>query len=910
MPSTDTLLEAALSYLKAGLSILPCDLPNKNPAFRFLPRVDDKPVWDPWKTTPVTEDEVRAWFDSDRPPEAVGIIGGAVSGNLEVIDIDDANLIKPWCEAVREIDPELFKSLVAEKTLRNRMHAFYRCEEAVPGSAKLAMGSLDEKSKGLIETKAEGGYVCVAPSPGYEIKAGSLTAIPTITAEQRAFLIQTSRSFTRAAVVEDAPRPKTKRSQDIDGDRPGDEFNRAGDWRSLVRSHGWQIVRSHGDEEGWRRPGKETGSISATWNHVPNAFWVFSTNAHPLEDQKAYSPFALLAVLNHDGDYSAAARALRTANNGPGSWPQDDPPIPTDEDASPLVGGAKLAKATADFHDEDKEEELPMPGPPAYLRIVPDDPSAIECPALHAGPDKFDKIVDQTWAALAQANDPPKLFHYGTTVAMIVSDSAGMTILETQSAYAMRVHMARAARWFTMKPGKKDEPPEKKDAYAPLAVAQSLVATAPRQLPPLVRTLSAPIMAPSGRIVDEPGYDKETRTYYMPGGLRVPPVPERPTRKEINAARDLLIDDLLCDFPFLEVGDSRADRLRSPDRANALAMLILPFARELIPGPTPLHLIEKPTPGSGASLIFQVLGRLVSGADPAIITEATNEDEWRKRITSTLMKDPAIVAFDNLRRRLDSSALAAALTAGVWEDRRLGVSANVRIPIRAMWVATGNNPGVSNEIARRCISIRIDPRMEKPWEREAEKFKHPKLIQWTMEHRPQLVCAVLTLLRAWDVEGRPAGEDTLGSYEDWANVIGGVLDVAGVQGFLKNSGQFYERADQETSDWRALVSTWWGRYHAAPMTSKEIWQIIVDEDIPIYIGKGSEHAQRITVGKQLNASIDKRFSIDGDTLLLRRPEQKRGKTWTYQIVRLDENGEVATDQPEDTDPDDDIFAGT
>ena len=34
--------------------------------------------------------------------------------------------------------------------------------------------------------------------------------------------------------------------------------------------------------------------------------------------------------------------------------------------------------------------------------------------------------------------------------------------------------------------------------------------------------------------------------------------------------------------------------------------MLLPFVRELIDGPTPLHLIEKPTPGTGGTLLATV----------------------------------------------------------------------------------------------------------------------------------------------------------------------------------------------------------------------------------------------------------------------------------------------------------------
>src|SRR5262249_42289775 len=39
-------------------------------------------------------------------------------------------------------------------------------------------------------------------------------------------------------------------------------------------------------------------------------FYVFSTNAYPFEHETSYSKFAAYALLNHNGDYKAAARAI------------------------------------------------------------------------------------------------------------------------------------------------------------------------------------------------------------------------------------------------------------------------------------------------------------------------------------------------------------------------------------------------------------------------------------------------------------------------------------------------------------------------------------------------------------------------------------------------------------------------
>src|SRR5262249_41037636 len=163
------------------------------------------------------------------------------------------------------------------------------------------------------------------------------------------------------------------------------------------------------------------------------------------------------------------------------------------------------------------------------------------------------------------------------------------------------------------------------------------------------------------------------------------------------------IEDLLFDFPF--TGES--------ERTHAVGLLLVPLARELIDGSTPLHLIEKPSPGTGAGLLTDVLTTVFLGRGAARRTEGKDEGEWRKSITAKLIQHNDIVIIDNVHR-LESSALSAALTANVWEDRMLGQTAMVRSMVRMTWIATGNNPALSHEIARRTVRIRLDSKVDRP----------------------------------------------------------------------------------------------------------------------------------------------------------------------------------------------------
>lgn len=90
------------------------------------------------------------------------------------------------------------------------------------------------------------------------------------------------------------------------------------------------------------------------------------------------------------------------------------------------------------------------------------------------------------------------------------------------------------------------------------------------------------------------------------------------------------------------------------------------------------------------------------------MSEGKDEDKWRKRLFAKLTGAPSVVFIDNVRRRADCGPLASALTAYPnWEDRILGKSEIVSVPVRCTWLLAGNNPAFSYEMARRTIRCRL-----------------------------------------------------------------------------------------------------------------------------------------------------------------------------------------------------------
>ena len=488
-------------------------------------------------------------------------------------------------------------------------------------------------------------------------------------------------------------------------------------------------------------------------------------------------------------------------------------------------------------------------------------------PQMRADDGDLARLTNRSWSLLFASNSPPWLYRCGGGPSWIERDNDGRPVPRPMTEDRLRHVLAQLVNWRKRTPNGDLVP-----AYPPPVLLKNVLATPDPALPVLAGIVTAPVFGNDGTLITTAGYHPATRLLYEPAqAFNLPPIPEQPTPQQIATARSLLLDNLLGEFPF--VGEA--------ERAHALALLLLPFVRPMISGPTPLHMVEKPAPGTGATLMVDAISIIATGMSASVMVEGRDEDEWRKRLTAKLREIPSSLLIDNLRRQLDASSVAAALTAPYWEDRVLGKSEMVRFPIRCVWIATGNNPQFSNEIARRMVRIRLDPHEDQPWLREG--FRYPNLLPWVWQNRARLVTACLTLGRAWIAAGRPRHQKTIGSFEGWAQVMGGILAVAGVPGFLGNLEEMYERADAEGTVWRGFVALWWDRFGTRHVGAADLYELALQSSIPL--ARGDEHAKRTSLGQALRRMRDRIYTTGGQRLRVQHVGSAHGvQRWGLEII--------------------------
>jgi P4 family phage/plasmid primase-like protien len=319
MTATVTLNTAEAAY-DAGLCVVP-------------PREDESkaPLGDRWKhrqTERTSLEEIRMLYAAGRA--GIGTLTGRVSGGLECLDVELDTIYRAFKQACDDhgvVDLlERIEAGYLEATPDGGVHLLYRCDE-ISGNRKLARrptGNPEHPVETLMEIKAEGGYVILAPSGGpvhesgrsYRQLRGTLATIVRITPDEREALHSVARLFDempRAEFIE--PR---ERAAGADGTRPGDDFNVRARWEDILEPAGWRRIYQRGEVTYWRRPSKTYG-ISATTNFAGSELFYPFTTSSTFDAERGYSKWRTYAMLHHAGDFHAAAKALAQQGYGTGS---------------------------------------------------------------------------------------------------------------------------------------------------------------------------------------------------------------------------------------------------------------------------------------------------------------------------------------------------------------------------------------------------------------------------------------------------------------------------------------------------------------------------------------------------------------------------------------------------------------
>ena len=490
------------------------------------------------------------------------------------------------------------------------------------------------------------------------------------------------------------------------------------------------------------------------------------------------------------------------------------------------------------------------------------------------------EVSAEAWKALEAKNTPPKIFVRSAHLVRRVFDEHGRPVIERVSEAALRGALARSAI-FLRKKSMKDKGGATKIS-PPIDIVQDIASLGQWSFPRLLGLTQCPVLRPDGTSLRESGYDPATCLLYDPApGLSNLPIPDNPTEADARASARYIVTELFHDFPF----ETEADR------ANMVATLLTPIVRPAIIGGVPMALLDKNSPGAGASMLSDLVSIMATGehAYKLSLPEGGNhaEPEIKKTITALLLDGSPVVVIDNVEQRLESRALQVLLTTTGWKDRILGLSQTVTLPNRVTLLATGNNIAVRGDMARRVYRVRLFVEEERPWTRT--DFKNPDLLNWTRKHRGELLSHLLIMVRAWFVAGTPEPEiegTKLGGYEEWTRLLSGILTFAGLPGFLANQDEVYADVDDEGPEWAIFLAVLSQRFGNEFFTTNAIASVVrpegdaISEWIPSSIQW--EFSNPHSSSKRLGKAFRKREGRIYEGFRLERAKKKHALTNTAQ----------------------------
>lgn len=417
-----------------------------------------------------------------------------------------------------------------------------------------------------------------------------------------------------------------------------------------------------------------------------------------------------------------------------------------------------------------------------HLIGEPNDPR----PKIELVPGELDRIVDDMEQLLSTAGG---YYNRGGLIASVVQDAITPPYIKPLRAPGLMRALSRAidferfdGRSKSLQPA--DPPPK--------YVAALFEAESYPHLSLLRGIARQPHFRADGSLCVTAGYDSASGLYgaFNPAEYCIK---EAPTEQDAQHAL-AQIKALLTGFAF---EDANA-------HAAALSGILTAAIRPTLTT-APMYHAAAYQPSSGKSYLTKIIAGFAGPGNPAMLSMPPKEAEVIKLLLATLLEAPCAVVFDNLTADIEPyGSLCTTLTEPTIQGRLLGFSKNATVSTRTMVLSSGNNVVPVRDMARRVITIRLDPKTENP---ELRQFTDSPLATLEMR-RGEFVGYALTIIRAYRVAQCPRPSCTgFGGYDEWSAQVREPLLWLGVADPVANIAQQLT-GDPDREDLGRLLSAW------------------------------------------------------------------------------------------------------
>jgi len=308
MPS---LLELALAYTKAGISIIPISPDGTTGPNGKKTRFDCGEYISRRIAGP---DELRAWFPDDGQLGLAAVLG-QVSGGLECLDLTFAAVAKLFRQLVTlEGGNTLLDKLPTVKsTVEGRTRLYYRCPNPAQGYKRLAQFEVPSnpgavRLQMLAFVHGEGSWTALPGLPAafgdvYEWVGRDLTEAPTITEDERQLLLESASCLNAWA------NPRT-----ISAPACPDRFDSTVPWEKILVPLQWNKIKDFGEVSLWHTPERTKSGYCAVSGIGFNRDLLYM-----IRTGTAYTKFGAFVSFYFGGDVKRA-RSVRLQSAQTSRW--------------------------------------------------------------------------------------------------------------------------------------------------------------------------------------------------------------------------------------------------------------------------------------------------------------------------------------------------------------------------------------------------------------------------------------------------------------------------------------------------------------------------------------------------------------------------------------------------------------
>jgi len=424
--------------------------------------------------------------------------------------------------------------------------------------------------------------------------------------------------------------------------------------------------------------------------------------------------------------------------------------------------------------------------------------------------------IDTTDATLRVLSERSELFDYGDKAVAYIANRKVATV----GCDWLVDHLGRVIDFYSVRVNRDKEGHQTSIQEiaedAPIPVATAILAKhGSRNFRRLEAVCTAPILRLDGSVLDTPGHDEITGLLYVTAEINPPTVPHAPTVADALDALALLWQPFR-EFPLVD-----------PVSVGVLLSALLSAALRPSLPTCPAYGIDAPSPGTGKTLIAKCVAAMSTGDDVSVMPPAKDEEEYRKRLFSSLRGGETVLLMDNVREPLGNAAIDSFITSPSFKDRILGESTTQELPNKTLFLITGNNLVLTGDTHRRVLMVRMDAQQEQPFTRE---FAFNPL-EVVINNRQSMVVAALTIVRAYITAGRPkSAKGRIASFDGWDDLIRQplcwLLQFVGPSGRtdlpnFQDPAKSITRSESENPDQAklvALLEAWRGAFGDKPTT--------------------------------------------------------------------------------------------